>query len=80
VTEYTKRQLTVPHDILPVISAIAKCIATRTGGTYLAGLWKETLHLDLLWWISDPEDPIHQHGDRPNSWRGPSWSWIGVQG
>jgi hypothetical protein len=80
VVEYTKRQLTVSYDILPAVSAIARSIATRTGATYLAGLWKETLHLDLLWWISDPHSPIHQHGKWPDSWGGPSWSWTSVCG
>lgn len=80
VTEYTKRSLTVSEDILPAISALASSISARTGGTYLAGLWRESLHFDLLWFVSDPDDCIHQHGEHPKSRRGPSWSWVNVEG
>lgn len=80
VGEYTKRRLTNPVDALPAISAIARLIARRIGGTYLDGLWKETLDFDLLWLISNPDDIIHECSQRCETWRGPSWSWLFLKG
>jgi hypothetical protein len=55
---YTSRQLTYPTDIFPAIAGVARRISDRTGYTYKAGLWLETIHLDLLWyflWTKRPE-------------------------
>jgi hypothetical protein len=41
-------------------------------GRYLAGLWEESLFEDLLWKTIKPSK------SRPDSWRGPSWSWVSV--
>ncbi|KAH8890693.1 hypothetical protein GQ53DRAFT_824415 [Thozetella sp. PMI_491] len=61
------------------MSAIASLVARRTSETYLAGLWKETLHFDLLWGPQDASEPYHVYGQRPAVWRGPSWSWVSLE-
>ncbi|KAI0129848.1 heterokaryon incompatibility protein-domain-containing protein [Xylariales sp. AK1849] len=42
-------------------------------GTYLAGIWKHTLPLSLLWRRKGPTC-------RPPSYQAPSWSWASIDG
>ncbi|UQC84347.1 uncharacterized protein CLUP02_09843 [Colletotrichum lupini] len=39
---------------------------------YRAGLWMDSLHLDLLWLVYKPEK-------RPIAWRAPTWSWASLE-
>jgi hypothetical protein len=87
-TEYTSRKLTYGDDKLRAISAIANRVAHITGWTYLAGLWKEYLFLDLHW-SRDPQsdkvvpgmtEPINPLSQRPSRYRAPSWSWASIDG
>ncbi|KAF4490842.1 hypothetical protein CGGC5_v002464 [Colletotrichum fructicola Nara gc5] len=61
------------------LSGLAQGFATITGDTYLAGLWKNDLHHQLVWEISRPlagdlASLVHslQHAD---PYIAPSWSW-----
>jgi hypothetical protein len=51
---------------------------------YLAGLWYSNLSISLLWKVED--DFLREPRDkeiefrRPKAWRGPSWSWVAVEG
>ncbi|PKK53545.1 hypothetical protein CI102_1557, partial [Trichoderma harzianum] len=49
--EYSNKELTYQTDRLPAVSSYAKLIASKSGDTYLAGLWKKNLHRGLLWKI-----------------------------
>jgi hypothetical protein len=64
VGKYSSRALTIEDDRLPAISGIATAMQSARSGTYLAGLWSDSLVLDMLW-ISDNYKPL----------RSPSWSW-----
>lgn len=84
VKNYTRRELTYPSDRLPGIAGIAQIIQSRTGFQYVAGLWKESMVLDLLWstlWDHYNETPIVITGSQtryphsPARLEGPSWSW-----
>jgi hypothetical protein len=86
--EYTSRKLTYGRDKLAAISAIAFEIAKESGWTYLAGLWKEHLFLDLQW-HRDPQsnmsrpgkdDPTNPLYPRSTEYRAPSWSWASMDG
>jgi hypothetical protein len=87
-SEYTSRKLTYGGDKLAAISAIAFDIAKESGWTYLAGLWKEHLFLDLQWHrdpqstMSRPEkdDPTNPLHPRSTEYRAPSWSWASMDG
>jgi hypothetical protein len=74
VERYTSCHLTDERDKLIAISGIANTIQSETGLTYLAGLWKEYLVFNLLWYVSGR--PLC----RPQSYRAPSWSWASVDG
>ena len=54
VMQYSRLQLTYPSDILPALSGCAKDIGQRTGDTYLAGIWRNSLAEGLLWTLNPP--------------------------
>ncbi|ETS02277.1 hypothetical protein M419DRAFT_51478, partial [Trichoderma reesei RUT C-30] len=49
ILQYSKKKLTYETDRLPAVSSYAKLIASKSGDTYLAGLWENNLHRGLLW-------------------------------
>jgi hypothetical protein len=80
VREYSKLQLTVETDKLPGISAIARQVQRfRPSAQYIAGLWSETLVMDLLWEICSSDDNKGAELDRrrPEEWCAPTW-YVGI--
>ncbi|KAK7743693.1 hypothetical protein SLS62_010525, partial [Diatrype stigma] len=66
VKYYSELKLTTASDRLLAIGAVAEQVQSkRPGDQYLAGLWRNSLHRDLLWMT--PEEAFHV--------RGPTWSW-----
>lgn len=80
VVEYSPLALTVPSDKLPALSGLAEKMRSSTKQTYLAGLWKETLALDLLWYIDSQYALTPRRARLPSVWRAPSWSWASIDG
>lgn len=71
VEEYTRRDLGVPTDKLPAISALAQVFRDlMAGDEYLAGIWRGDFLRGLLW-STYPTLTL----SRPPSWRAPTWSW-----
>lgn len=82
VENYTKRELTDPADKLPALSGLAQLYKEARGGTYLAGLWQDSLLHDLCWYHEpssnfDP-DRLCVVARRPAGYRAPSWSWASL--
>lgn len=75
VMKYSKTNLTYPSDRLPALSGVASRQQAVTGGHYLAGMWRERLHEQLLWRIVSSS----RRRARP-PWRAPTWSWTSVDG
>lgn len=73
VTNYSVRFLTYEADVLSALAGLAKGFLTTHDCTYYAGLWKEDLHVGLLWYIS-------QNCSLPKKSSLPSWSWISRKG
>ncbi|KAI0828071.1 HET-domain-containing protein [Hypoxylon sp. FL0890] len=71
---YTIRDLSVSSDKLPALGGVAEQFQIVTGDQYLAGLWRKTLLLDLIWECGYAPQP------RPESYRAPSWSWASTDG
>ncbi|OTA58382.1 HET-domain-containing protein [Hypoxylon sp. EC38] len=71
---YTIRDLSVSSDKLPALGGVAEQFHLATGDQYLAGLWRSTLVLDLLWQRGGSLYP------RPLGYRAPSWSWASTDG
>jgi hypothetical protein len=69
---YSKCHLTNAEDKLIALSAIAQRIGEAPGFNYLAGLWQQSLELDLLWRVSGIPNP------RTGIFLAPTWSWASV--
>lgn len=74
VKEYSSRKLTKGEDKLVALSGLAKEIQLRTGDEYLAGLWRRSLPMSLLWACTD------ENAVRFQEYRAPSWSWAALDG
>ncbi|OAP61677.1 hypothetical protein AYL99_03880 [Fonsecaea erecta] len=77
--EYTAADLTFEKDRLVALAGIVGVIQRRTGMTYVAGLWKELLPMDLMWRKMDAPMPGDKHLE-PIPWKAPTWSWASVKG
>lgn len=80
IGDYTAAKLTFEKDRMCALAGIAAVIQARTGLTYTAGLWKELLPLDMLWYKMDDPEPNRIPLSNPPLWKAPSWSWASVQG
>ncbi|KAL1599536.1 hypothetical protein SLS60_007339 [Paraconiothyrium brasiliense] len=72
VKQYAQLNLTFPKDRFPALAGIAKTWNAQYETQYLAGLWRESIHLDLLWLVYKP-------CRRPDAWRAPTWSWASLE-
>jgi hypothetical protein len=82
VQDYTWLQLSHEEDRLPAMSGLAQQYRYRLNSAYLAGLWRENLVADLMWY-AHPEfgsEAQRYYTKRPRKWRAPSWSWASVEG
>jgi hypothetical protein len=73
---YTALSLTKSYDRLPAIGGLARQLHSKRMSKYLAGLWEDTLHDDLLWNLyttSKLKKP------RPYPRNAPTWSWASVE-
>ncbi|KAH9206680.1 hypothetical protein DL95DRAFT_315137 [Leptodontidium sp. 2 PMI_412] len=68
---FTRRAITFPSDRFPAISGLAREVYRHTDWTYVAGLWKEYIHLGLLWSTRDVASPAKEYV-------APSWSWASL--
>ncbi|KAH7079927.1 heterokaryon incompatibility protein-domain-containing protein [Paraphoma chrysanthemicola] len=79
IQDYSQLGLTFQKDKLPAIAAIAKRTqAHLVNDDYLAGLWKQTLLADLLWYTDAPcvaRPLLDAHGSKV-----PTWSWASLSG
>lgn len=78
VFDYTQLSLTVPSDVLPAISGIARKMNHKLEEInhkphYLAGLWEEKLVGGLLWRRAG--SALEK---RPNPLLAPTWSWASI--
>ncbi|KAE9372497.1 HET-domain-containing protein [Stipitochalara longipes BDJ] len=80
---YSRCNLTRADDKLVAISGLAKEIHKALGNKdrYLAGLWRQHLLYQLLWYRGlDGYAANTGMSARPDSYRAPSWSWASLDG
>lgn len=79
IIDITTKIWTFPEDTFAGIAGLAQGFAAITGDTYLAGLWKNHLHQQLLWESSRPKTsdlPSFVYNlQHPDPYIAPSWSW-----
>jgi hypothetical protein len=80
VGSYSQLGMSFESDKLPALSGLAaQMAARRPEATYLAGLWSDSLDLDLLWINLDAIYSTHAGRSKAqSSWRAPSWSWAAI--
>jgi Heterokaryon incompatibility protein (HET) len=76
---YSAGNLTYESDKLVAIAGVARHIHSLWPDPtikYLAGLWSYNLVFSLLWYRLGPASS----SSRPEQYRGPSWSWVAMNG
>ncbi|KAH9889086.1 heterokaryon incompatibility protein-domain-containing protein [Cubamyces lactineus] len=76
VEEYVARSLTYPSDTLVACAGLAEVFGRALGSDYLAGLWRDSLLHDLLW-FNRPNRAGPKAAGR--TYRAPSWSWAAIE-
>jgi len=78
---YSLLNLSFSDDKFPALSGLAKQMArSRPGAKYLAGLWSDSLEIDLIWWNDELILVSKSRTSRPTPPRAPSWSWAAIDG
>lgn len=79
VEGYSVRQLTFDTDRLPALSGVASQMNRRLNAQYVAGMWKENLHLDLCWFVDGEQAGALAPSPVSSNYIAPSWAWTSVQ-
>ncbi|RDL31459.1 uncharacterized protein BP5553_09668 [Venustampulla echinocandica] len=74
VSSYSNLHLSFENDRLPALSGLARLVHDKYGYTYLAGLWSNDLHRQLLWTIRSWRTNV-----RAPAGTAPTWSWASLQ-
>lgn len=69
-------ELSYASDVLPAITGCAQLLSVNLRLTYVAGVWKELLSTDLLWYVSPEKRRTYKL--RPVDSTALSWSWGSV--
>ncbi|KAI4139242.1 MAG: hypothetical protein L6R39_006398 [Caloplaca ligustica] len=75
LASYTHASLTKSTDKLIAIAGIASELSPKISDGYIAGLWKEHMATELLWYVD-----IDTMGIRQKQYHAPSFSWASVDG
>jgi hypothetical protein len=85
VEDFTKRDISYVSDRLPALSGLASFIGQHIEGKYLAGIWEQNIHRELLWHSKESGSTFFGSlpeisGRRHPAYYAPSWSWASVTG
>lgn len=75
VEEYTRRNLMFETDKLPALSGLARGAQKKLNSAYLAGLWRDKLHIGLSWSVLRGSS-----NSRLSTYGVPCWSWASIDG
>ncbi|KAI1383444.1 uncharacterized protein F4822DRAFT_77958 [Hypoxylon trugodes] len=75
IRTYMSLRLTKSFDVLPAIAGYAQVLVPSVKSEYVAGLWKDKLHTELLWHVDTPNKYLKP---RPQDTTAPTWSWASV--
>ena len=78
IDTYSGCKLTESMDKLPAISGLARAFSKILGDAYLAGLWRNDIHVGLSWQPHEELDEdfdCDEEGATEIRYRAPSWSW-----
>lgn len=72
---YANCKLTFPGDRLIALSALARTMGSLIQDEYVAGMWRDNLELEMLWYING-----FVGASTPTTYRAPTWSWVSSVG
>ncbi|KAI8713437.1 HET domain-containing protein [Fusarium sp. LHS14.1] len=72
---YANCNLTFPGDRLVALSALARTMGSFMQSEYVAGMWRKSLEVEMLWRINGVTG-----ASRPTTYRAPTWSWVASTG
>ncbi|KAI0530288.1 hypothetical protein GGR58DRAFT_241474 [Xylaria digitata] len=75
VETYSRDRLTIHADKLIALKDIQDEVAFATGFTYMYGLWRESLVMNMLWFAI--EGPGRRSTDL-STWVAPTWLWASI--
>ncbi|KXT00905.1 hypothetical protein AC578_5715 [Pseudocercospora eumusae] len=75
--QYSSSLLTVTGDRAMAVAGVAKAFRDMLKDTYLAGMWKSRLAVDLMW-HAELEDDRQETRDL-SAYRAPSFSWLSLE-
>ena len=78
VDGYARCSLSCETDKLVAVSGLASIISTRINSPYIAGLWQDSLPMQLLWqtFYHHPSSTMSRY----ETYVAPSWSWASING
>jgi hypothetical protein len=68
---------------LVALAGLAQMIQRRyqqEENSYIIGLWRESLEVQLFWHLEKPEGKPPGSSSRPSPYRAPTWSWESIEG
>lgn len=71
--DYVLLDLTKPTDRLPAVLGLANVVESQCNIPYYRGVWKDSLHVGLLWEPKERAPPA-----TPLQYDAPSWSWAAL--
>lgn len=77
VRTYMQLRLKETSDALPAIAGLAQYLSRYVESDYVAGLWKEFLPTEMLWFAMPVVYKLSPK-PRPKDTTAPSWSWTSV--
>ena len=82
VTQYSPLELTMPGDKLVALSGLAKMMQGLIQDQYVAGLWRSSMIMGLLWRVDHCERRVEGKDDAHllRDSLAPTWSWASVHG
>ncbi|KAK4223937.1 heterokaryon incompatibility protein-domain-containing protein [Podospora fimiseda] len=72
VKGYSQLYLTVERDRLPGLAGLARHLSELMNQTYMAGLWKDALPRQLMWFVLYTDTVTRRAQDAP------TWSWASI--
>jgi hypothetical protein len=78
VEDYSRCNLTKWTDKLIALSGIAKAVQRTFHDEYLAGLWRSSLPMTLLWQVASDPSGSRTSSKEDDIYQAPSWSWASL--
>lgn len=75
LSSYTQASLTKSEDKLIALAGIASELSPNISDGYIAGLWRDYMATELLWYVE-----LDAEGSKSKHYRAPSFSWASING